>query len=139
MKIAIPVERGKLCTHFGHCPQFTIITAENGVIAGQEVLTPPPHAPGVIPNWLAAQGCTDIIVGNMGKAAQAIVRERGMNVIFGAPAETPEALTELYLRGALVSVGGGGCCSHDHEAHHAHGHEHEHKHDHCQGQGCGRH
>ncbi|HMM22437.1 MAG TPA: iron-sulfur cluster carrier protein MrpORP [Selenomonadales bacterium] len=115
MKIAIPLAGGKLCTHFGHCEQFAIITIADGKIAGQKTLTPPPHAPGVIPNWVADQGCTDILVGGMGEAAQAIFQQRGIKVLCGAPSDTPENLALSYLRGELAD--GGNACDHDHEGH----------------------
>jgi len=121
MKIAIPVVQGKLCTHFGHCEQFAIITVADGKIVKQETLTPPPHAPGVIPNWVADQGCTDIIVGGMGEAAQAILQQRNVKVSCGAPSDTPENLVAVYLRGELVDA--------DNTCDHEHGHEH----------GCGGH
>jgi predicted Fe-Mo cluster-binding NifX family protein len=115
MKIAIPLVGGKLCTHFGHCEQFAIITIAEGRIIKQETLTPPPHAPGVIPNWVADQGCTDILVGGMGEAAQAILIQRGVQVLCGAPSDTPENLVALYLRGELASSGN--ACDHGHEGH----------------------
>ncbi|MEN6412351.1 MAG: NifB/NifX family molybdenum-iron cluster-binding protein [Veillonellales bacterium] len=115
MKIAIPLAGGKLCTHFGHCQEFAIVTAENGKIVKQETMTPPPHAPGVIPNWIADQGCTDILVGGMGEAAQAILRERGVKVLCGAPSDTPENLAARYLQGNLADTGN--ACDHDHEGH----------------------
>lgn len=117
MKIAIPLAGGKLCTHFGHCEQFAIITVENGKIANHETMTPPPHAPGVIPNWVADQGCTDILVGGMGEAAQSILQNRGVKVLCGAPSDTPENLVALYLRSELVDSGN--ACDHDHD--HGHG------------------
>ena len=123
MKIAIPVVQGKLCTHFGHCEEFAILTVADGKITKRENLTPPPHAPGVIPNWVADQGCTDIIVGGMGEAAQAILQQRGVTVSCGAPSDTPENLAALYLRGELTNTGN--TCDHEH------GHEHHH--------GCGHH
>lgn len=119
MKIAIPVVQGKLCSHFGHCEQFAIITVADGKIVNQETLTPPPHAPGVIPNWVADQGCTDIIVGGMGEAAQAILQQRNVKVTCGAPSDTPENLIELYLRGKLVDSGNS--CDHEHGHDHGHG------------------
>ncbi|EGO65113.1 NifB/NifX family molybdenum-iron cluster-binding protein [Acetonema longum] len=115
MKIAIPLAGGKLCVHFGHCQQFAILTVEDGKITEQKKLTPPPHAPGVIPNWVADQGCTDILVGGMGEAAQAIFRQRGIKVLCGAPSDTPENLVASYLHGELAD--GGNACDHDHEGH----------------------
>ncbi|MDU4959419.1 MAG: NifB/NifX family molybdenum-iron cluster-binding protein [Sporomusaceae bacterium] len=128
MKIAIPAANGKRSSHFGHCEQFAILTVENGRIARQEYLTPPPHAPGVIPNWLADQGCTDIIAGGMGKAARDILTSRGLKITCGAPSDTPEQLAGLYLRGELVDAGS--TCEHGHDGHHEH---------HCHSHGCGRH
>ncbi|MDR3565312.1 MAG: iron-sulfur cluster carrier protein MrpORP [Negativicutes bacterium] len=116
MKVAIPLVGGKLCTHFGHCEQFAIMTVTDGKTTQHETLTPPPHAPGVIPNWVADQGCTDILVGGMGEAAQAIFRQRGIKVLCGAPSDTPENLVALYLRGDLTDAGN--ACDHDeHEGH----------------------
>jgi len=120
MKIAIPLVSGKLCAHFGHCEQFAIMTVKDGKITNQEMLTPPPHAPGVIPNWVADQGCTDIVVGGMGEAAQSIFMTRGIKVTCGAPIDTPENLVALYVRGEMVNVGNS--CDHDHEGHECGGH-----------------
>jgi len=119
MKIAIPLVNGKLCTHFGHCEKFAIVTVEDSKIVKQETLTPPPHAPGVIPNWIADQGCTDILVGGMGEAAQDILQKRDVKVLCGAPSDTPENLVALYLRGELVESGN--ACDHEH-GDHEHGH-----------------
>lgn len=116
MKIAIPLAGGKLATHFGHCEQFAIMTITDGNISKHETLTPPPHAPGVIPNWVADQGCTDIIVGGMGEAAQNILRQRGVRLTCGAPSDAPEKLAELYLRGELTDSQN--ACDHGSEGHH---------------------
>ncbi|MBP2650582.1 MAG: minD 1 [Firmicutes bacterium] len=94
--------RWKTLLHFGHCEQFAIVTVNDGKISAQEQLTSPPHAPGVIPNWVADKVCTDIIVGDMGEAAQAIFEQRGIKVLGGAPSETPENLVELYLLWSLT-------------------------------------
>lgn len=115
MKIAIPLVGGKLCIHFGHCEQFAITTIEEGKVIKQEILTPPPHAPGVIPNWVADQGCTDIVVGGMGEAAKSILQERGVKVLCGALADTPYILISAYLKGELVEADN--ACDHGHDHH----------------------
>ena len=115
MKIAIPLVGGKLCTHFGHCQEFAIMTIAEGKITKHETLTPPPHAPGVIPKWVADLGCTDIIVGGMGEAAQSILTEHHIKVMSGAPSLEPEKLVALYLNGELTDAGN--ACDHDHEGH----------------------
>jgi len=120
MKIAIPLANGKLCAHFGHCEEFAMLTIDEGKVVKQETLVPPPHAPGVIPNWVADQGCTDIIVGGMGEAAQEIFRARGLKVLCGAPTDTAEKLVALYLQGELV--GDANACDHGRHGHGHHGH-----------------
>lgn len=113
MKIAIPLAGETLCTHFGHCQQFAFLTVKDRQVVKAERLTPPPHAPGVIPNWVADQGCTDIIVGGIGEAAQSILKNRNVNVLCGAPSDTPENLAALFLSGVLTDQGS--TCNHDHE------------------------
>ncbi len=118
MKIAVPLTNGKLGAHFGHCEQFAVVTVAGGQIIKTETLTPPPHEPGVIPNWLADMGCTDILVGGMGEGALEIFKQRGIKVFSGAPCEAPEDLVNHYLRGELTAAGN--ACNHDEEGHTCH-------------------
>jgi Mrp family chromosome partitioning ATPase/predicted Fe-Mo cluster-binding NifX family protein len=112
MKIAIPMAAGKLCMHFGHCEQFALVDADANTktVKGRQMLTPPPHEPGVLPRWLREQGANVIIAGGMGQRAQALFAEAGIQVIIGAPAEAPEMLVQQYMAGTLVS--GANSCDH---------------------------
>jgi ATP-binding protein involved in chromosome partitioning len=112
VKIAIPLVDGKLCMHFGHCAQFALLAVDEKTksIADKQLLTPPPHEPGVLPRWLHEQGATVIIAGGMGQRAQSLFSESGIQVVVGAPAETPEKLVASYLAGTLVS--GANVCDH---------------------------
>ena len=58
MRIAIPLSEGRLSQHFGHSEQFLFVDAdlEQRKILNRKVETPPEHAPGVLPTWLAEQG-----------------------------------------------------------------------------------
>ena len=100
-RIAIPLENGILCSHFGHCQQFAIIDAENKSISKEILVTPPPHEPGLLPPWLAKQGAKMIIAGGMGQRAQQLFAQQGIQVVVGAPAETPEKLITEYFAGTL--------------------------------------
>lgn len=101
MKIAIPTANGKLTLHFGHCQQFAIIDVEDGAIQSTEMLTPPPHEPGVLPKWLHDQGANVVIAGGMGHRAIDLFQQAGIEVITGAPVEDPEVLVKSYLANAL--------------------------------------
>ena len=110
MLIAIPVEGGKLCAHFGHCSEFALIDVDQGrkSVNGVKTVEPPPHEPGVLPKWLASQGVGIVIAGGMGRRAQDLFSQAGIDVIVGAPSESPEAVARDYLNGTL-SVGGNVC------------------------------
>jgi ATP-binding protein involved in chromosome partitioning len=112
MKIAIPIAEGKLCMHFGHCDQFALLDVDEQAkkVTNKQMLTPPPHEPGVLPRWLHEQGATVIIAGGMGSRAQNLFAENSIQVVVGAPAEAPEQLVAQYLAGTLVS--GTNVCDH---------------------------
>lgn len=112
MKIAIPMANGNLCLHFGHCEQFALFDVEEKArqITGTQMLTPPPHEPGVLPRWLLKQGASLIIAGGMGQRAQALFAENGIKVVVGAEGQSPEQLVMHYLNGTLVS--GANVCDH---------------------------
>jgi Mrp family chromosome partitioning ATPase/predicted Fe-Mo cluster-binding NifX family protein len=112
MKIALPVANGQLCMHFGHCEQFALVEvdANSKTLHEVEYLTPPPHEPGVLPRWLHEQGAQVIIAGGMGRRAQDLFAQNGIEVIVGAPVESPEAIISAYLAGNLES--GQNVCDH---------------------------
>jgi len=111
MKIAIPVANNKLSMHFGHCETFAIFTIKNEkAIENIETLDAPPHEPGLLPNWLAEKEVSIIIAGGMGQRAQALFTQKNIQVIVGAPSESPEQIVKLYLNGELQT--GTNACDH---------------------------
>jgi len=101
--LVVPVSEGKLSSHFGHCEQFAFIQTRNGKIVKTELRDPPAHEPGVLPQWLHEQGVNVAIVGGMGENAQQLLRGNGIEVIMGAPLDSPESLANQYLSNTLVS------------------------------------
>jgi len=110
MKYAVPVADGVLCSHFGHCEQFAILTVEAGKMVLKEHVTPPPHEPGVLPEWLASMGVSVVIAGGMGSRAHELFRARNIEVITGAPQGSPEELVTQYLAGTMKT--GQNVCDH---------------------------
>lgn len=112
LKIAVPTEKGELCAHFGHCEQFTLITVdrEKQQIQNSEQLAPPPHEPGVLPQWLAEQEADLVIAGGLGAKAQDLLQQKNIQVITGASTAPPEELVKAYLNGDLVT--GSNVCDH---------------------------
>jgi len=112
MKIAIPLADGRLSMHFGHCERFALVDVDPGEkrVLKREDIAAPPHQPGLFPVWLAERGVNVIIAGGMGQRAQELFAGQGIQVVIGAPAETPERLVEDYLAGTLQT--GENVCDH---------------------------
>lgn len=107
MKIAIPLADGRLANHFGHCERFAFVSVDptDKKILGKEIIEAPPHQPGLLPPWLAERGINIIIAGGMGQRALQLFAEQGIQVLVGAPVETPESLVTDYFNGALKLSG----------------------------------
>lgn len=101
-KIAIPINsEGMLDGHFGHCKYFSLIDVNENQIISEEIVTPPPHEPGVLPNWLAQKGVTDILAGGMGNRAIQIFNQNNVNVFVGAPVLNTRELVTGFLDGSI--------------------------------------
>ncbi len=68
---------------------------------GQELVTPPPHEPGLLPKWLSEMNVNMVIAGGMGQRAQQLFADNGIEVLCGAPTAMPEELVMQYLEGRL--------------------------------------
>ena len=109
-KIAIPLENGVLCSHFGHCQQFAIVDTENNLINSEILITPPPHEPGLLPAWLAEKGVTDVIAGGMGQRAINLFNQQKINVFVGAQLKNHKELAEDLVLNRLAA--GANYCDH---------------------------
>lgn len=103
MRVAVPTAYGKLSMHFGHCERFALfdVNPDTRQIVSQEHLEAPEHQPGLLPAWLAERQVKVVIAGGMGVRAQKLFRENGIEVVVGAPVETPQKVVEEYLAGTL--------------------------------------
>jgi len=112
MKIALPTAEGKLCMHFGHCEQFAFVTVDTDArkIVSTEMLTPPPHEPGVLPKWAADNGASLIIAGGMGQRAQQLFEQNNVKVVVGAQPDSVENLVTAWLNNTLQT--GANTCDH---------------------------
>jgi predicted Fe-Mo cluster-binding NifX family protein len=101
-KIAIPMENGKLCAHFGHCEYFTIVSVENNEVKEMQEITPPEHQPGLYPRWVAGFGVTDVIAGGMGQKAIDLFLEQNINAFVGAPQNDAKSIVADFLADKLT-------------------------------------
>jgi predicted Fe-Mo cluster-binding NifX family protein len=112
MRIAIPEVNGKLCMHFGHCPQFVMVDVDvdSKKVVKTEVIPAPPHEPGLLPKWLSDRLVDVVIAGGMGQRAQRLFAEKYITVLVGAPSDSIETLVVIYLNDRLVT--GVNVCDH---------------------------
>ncbi len=112
IKVAIPVAQGRLCQHFGHSEQFALLNVDlqNKRILNTEYLDPPPHEPGVLPEWLAEKETELVIAAGMGAKALDIFQKKGVWVVTGAGEGSAEEIVQAYLEGNLAT--GTNVCDH---------------------------
>ncbi len=127
-KIAIPINENQMLeSHFGQTKAFAIYSIENEKVTSKVVLTPPPHAPGVLPKWINQNGVEILLASTMGERAKKILDYFNVEVYLGAPAMLADELIEKFIAGKLEFDPH--LCDHHHDHEHHHEHHHNHKHD----------
>ncbi|MCK5780199.1 MAG: NifB/NifX family molybdenum-iron cluster-binding protein [Psychrilyobacter sp.] len=115
LRIVFPTnDRLNIEEHFGHCTEFKVLNTKDGEVVSEEFLTPPPHAPGVLPKFLGEHKVTTIITGGMGAMAIKLFKAQDIDVILGAKGTILDNL-KTFLEGELAS--NGTSCSHTHGDH----------------------
>jgi predicted Fe-Mo cluster-binding NifX family protein len=115
--IAIPLEAGMLCAHFGHCEEFAFVKVVDNIIREINVLAPPDHVPGLYPRWVASFGITDVIAGGMGQKAVNLFNQQNINAFVGAPIDSADSLVNDFIAGKLSL--NANYCNHDGEKQHS--------------------
>ncbi|MGF1586071.1 MAG: NifB/NifX family molybdenum-iron cluster-binding protein [Bacteroidales bacterium] len=125
-RIAVPLENDLLCTHFGHCQSFAIVSTVDGLISGIKVENPPEHTPGAYPRWIAGLGVSVVIAGGIGQKAIALLNEQNIDVFIGAPVKSAKDLVADFLADKL-SLNANYCDRHEHHhGDHSSGNKHHH-------------
>lgn len=129
MKIAIPTENEKLCSHFGHSESFTFVDVnpETKEILNIETKVPEEGISCQSAGWISEQGANIVLAGGMGARPLGIFSQNGVKVVSGCPELPVKELVEQYLASALQT--GENSCGGEH--HECHGHHHNHAHHHC--------
>ncbi len=118
MKIAVTYENGTVFPHFGHTEQFKVYEAENGSIAGAQVVETNGSGHGALAGFLSALGVDTLICGGIGAGAQAALAEAGIRLYGGVSGSADEAV-EALLAGRLAFDPDARCSGH---GHHGEGH-----------------
>jgi predicted Fe-Mo cluster-binding NifX family protein len=108
MKIAISTDGEYVSAHFGRCPCFTIVEIEGGKVLSKEVLENPGHQPAFLPQYLSEKNVRCIVAGGMGRRAEALFAENGIQTIVGITDRVDQVIEKL-ISGTLE--GGESLCS----------------------------
>lgn len=112
-KVAIPIDKNRLCNHFGGAKFFDIYHIENNQVLKQETLKAPKHEPGVLPNWLKTLNVSDVIAGGMGQRAIKLLEHNNIRTHTGVQEDSIERILNKFLNGTLEL--GPSVCSHNKE------------------------
>jgi len=75
-----------------------------------ELITHPPHEPGLLLRFLSEKGVNTIIAGGMGSRAQGLFSQNNIDIYFGVEVDEPKNLVQKLLNNTLVS--GVNLCDH---------------------------
>lgn len=113
MRIAVATENGSVSEHFGRCPSYTVADIEGGTVTHREVVENPGHEPGRIPVFLKEHGADVVVAGGMGRRAQRLFSEMGIEQVLGITGPVEEAI-EGCRTGSIE--GGSSLCSHQEDS-----------------------
>jgi predicted Fe-Mo cluster-binding NifX family protein len=100
MKVAISTDGTMVSAHFGRCPSFTILEIEEGKVTSKSDVPNPGHAPGFIPRFLHEQGVGCIVAGGMGRRAQDLFSQTGIDTVMGVSGGVDDVIKKI-LDGTL--------------------------------------
>lgn len=118
MRIAVSIENQKgmdssISFHFGRCPFYAIVKAENDEINLEKIIKNPYYenhgGPGQVPEFIRDQDVDVMIAGGMGGRAVSFFQRFDIETVTGAQGTVKEAV-EAYLSG---DMSGTEPCSHD--------------------------
>ena len=102
VKIAIAKEGNDVSSHFGRCPQFTIVDVEGNKLIKKETINNPGHRKDFLPQFFYDKGINCIIVGGLGHRASTIFKDKGIKVIVGVTGDIDKVIDDI-LKGTLES------------------------------------
>ncbi len=95
MKIAIPVESGRVAEHFGRCPKFIVVDISDGKIKSRENIDNPGHSPGLLPDYFNSMNIGTVVAGGMGMRAKELFQNKKINVMLGIKGKIDDVIADL--------------------------------------------
>ena len=98
MKIAVAAVGTDVAAALAHCENFIFFDVENGKIIAREDVPYPHHRSGFLPQFLAENGASVIIVGYPGQAIVDVFQKQNIKIVDGVEGDATDAVN-AYLRG----------------------------------------
>jgi predicted Fe-Mo cluster-binding NifX family protein len=95
VKVAIAVDGEHVSQHFGRCERYELAELVNGDPVRRHSVPNPGHAPGRVPLYLKEAGADCIVAGGMGRQAQVLFEQFGIEVIMGVSGSVEDAVAQL--------------------------------------------
>lgn len=103
MKIAVSTDSGKVSSHFGRCPEFTIAEIEDGKIIDEKKIENPGHKPGYIPQFLNEKEIDWLITGGIGRKAISMFDDFGVKITTGCDGQSVNKVIKQAANGEIES------------------------------------
>jgi Mrp family chromosome partitioning ATPase/predicted Fe-Mo cluster-binding NifX family protein len=114
--VAVAVENGQVCQHFGRTPQFQLYTVDSGKVVGSTILSSNGTGHQALAGVLAQNHVDAVICGGIGGGAINALSAQGIQVIPGASG-SPETCVAKLLAGEQVGNPASCCDHHQGESH----------------------
>jgi predicted Fe-Mo cluster-binding NifX family protein len=126
IRIAIPINAGAFCEHFGAARQFHFYEGrrQHRLLDGIGRFDAPEHQPGSLPRWLEAQQVDLLVVSAIGERALIMLADAGIEVCLADGPRAPDQLAHAALAGRLprATMLNSRCHSRHGHAHDCHAH-----------------
>ena len=97
LRIAVPLDDGKVAAVPTKAAQFALFTIKNGAVVNKETMPKPDLDPVNFPIWLENLGVSHL-AGDLSDAAKGLLQRKGIETIAPTPDQTPEQLVEKYVK-----------------------------------------
>lgn len=102
-KVAIPIEKDCLSTHFGMCSHYAVFTIEKSKVLEKVKVKPDFSNIEEFPQWLRSMGVTDVITYKINPVLIPEFIKNKINVFVGTKQVAPDLLIADYINGKLKS------------------------------------
>ncbi len=104
-KVAIPVEKDCLSTHFGTCSHYAVFTIRESKVVDKILVEPDFNEIEKFADWFKTLGVSDVVTYKINPTIIHAFIKNKINVFVGTNQVSPDELVQDYIKGKLKSNG----------------------------------